>query len=84
MPKDDNTCVVRGCQDAVIVRKHMLCGAHYKRYLRTGTIGVTEIRKKRNLVPFLDLLAIDVRKRRRRKRRKAKEPAKMQAAMAVG
>lgn len=49
------TCVVPRCRRRVAVAKHRLCGAHYKRWQRGGTVGTAPVarrRPQRAVVPY--------------------------------
>ena len=45
-------CAVRACDRPVLVKKHGLCLAHYKRWQRNGEVGAAKIQKRRELKPY--------------------------------
>ncbi len=51
-PMNTPGCSVAGCPRAVAVLKHRLCRPHYKRWIRTGSVGSPKIRKKKEHKPY--------------------------------
>jgi hypothetical protein len=45
-------CAIAGCVRDIAVKKHNLCEAHYRRYLRTGAPGSAKVRRRRSLHPY--------------------------------
>ena len=53
MTRPARRCKVRGCGRPPLIRKHGLCGAHYKRWQRTGDVGAAKVqlRAPRRILP---------------------------------
>lgn len=45
-------CRVPGCPREMAVQKHRLCRPHYKRWIRSGSVGSPAIREKRSYRPY--------------------------------
>lgn len=45
------SCVIPGCGRISVVKRHRLCAAHYRRFLRTGDPGSAEIKGIRSKLP---------------------------------